>query len=277
MNMSDTGFAFLLTVIAGSATGVGGLAILFSKETSKKFISVCLSFSAGVMLYISFAEILREAFETLEYEIGNGTGFMVATAAFFAGILITAAIDKIIPHDDDVTGLAEYIPQDSEDAIIQKDKQELKRTGVMAAIAIAIHNLPEGVIVFMAALHDPALGVAIALAIILHNIPEGIATAAPIYYSTGSRLKAFLFSFGTGFVQPVSALVAWALLRNVLNDMGAAFGIAFAVVAGIMVYVAIHQLLPAAQKFGKHHMVMKWLFAGMAVMAASIVALEFVF
>ena len=276
--MSDVTFAFLLTIIAGSATGVGGFAILFSKKTSKKFISICLSFSAGVMLYISFAEILREAFEALEYEIGNGTGFLVATLAFFAGILITAAIDKFVPHNDDVADLAEYTHgQNSNESIIKKDKEELKRTGIMAAIAIAIHNLPEGVLVFIAALHDPALGVAIALAIILHNIPEGIATAAPIYYSTGSKAKAFLFSFGTGFVQPVSALIAWVLLRNVMHDMEAAFGIAFAIVAGIMVYVAIHQLLPAAQKFGKHHMVMKWLFAGMAVMAASVVALEFIF
>jgi len=275
--MSNVTFAFLLTIIAGSATGVGGLAILFSKRTSKKFISICLSFSAGVMLYISFAEILREAFEAIEYEIGNGTGFLVATAAFFVGILITAAIDRFVPHSDDIAELTHHTHEKGDDTIVQKEKKELKRTGVMAAIAIATHNLPEGVIVFMAALHDPALGIAIALAIILHNIPEGIATAAPIYYSTGSKAKAFLFSFGTGFVQPVSALIAWVLLRNVLGEMEAAFGIAFAVVAGIMVYVAIHQLLPAAQKFGKHHMVMKWLFAGMAVMAASLVALEFIF
>ena len=265
--MSDVTFAFLLTVIAGSATGLGGLAILLTKGTSKKFLSICLSFSAGVMLYVSFAEILPEAFEDLEYSIGNGTGFLVATISFFAGILIVAAIDKFVPHYDNI---------DDSDELSKKDKQELKRTGVMAAIAIAIHNLPEGVMILMAALHDPALGIAIAFAIILHNIPEGIATAAPIYYSTGSKLKAFLFAFVTGYVQVLGALLAWFFMRNIFDEMEAVFGIAFAVVAGIMVYVAIHQLLPAAQKFGKHHMVMKWLFAGMAVMAASLVVLEFV-
>jgi len=311
--MNDIMFAFLLTIVAGTATGVGALAILFTKKTSKKFLSICLSFSAGVMLYISFADILLEAFEDLEYTLGDGMGYLVATVAFFSGILLIAIIDKLIPHNDEISELVEYTDAErrglgqspteitkkateslSEGSVAGvspaerrgfggsapieiKDKQDLKRTGVMAAIAIAMHNLPEGIIVFMAALHDPAMGIAIALAIVLHNIPEGVSTAAPIYYSTGSKAKAFLFAFGTGYVQPIGALIAWFLMRNVFDNMEAVFGIAFAVVAGIMVYVSIHQLLPAAQKFGKHHVVMKWLFAGMAVMALSLVALEFVF
>ena len=273
--MGDITFAFLLTVIAGTATGVGGLAILFSKKTSKKFLSICLSFSAGVMLYISFGEILMEAFEDLEDALGDGTGYLVATIAFFAGILIVALIDKFVPHHDGIAVASDSA--DSDAIIVEKDKKELKRTGVMTAIAIAMHNLPEGIVIFMAALHDSALGVAIAIAIILHNIPEGIATAAPIYYSTGSKVKAFFFAFSTGYVQVIGAFIAWLLVQNIFDEMEAVFGIAFAVVAGIMVYVAIHQLLPAAQKFGKHHMVMKWLFAGMAVMAISLVVLEFIF
>jgi len=270
-------FAFLLTAIAGTATGLAALAVFFSKGMSKKFLSICLSFSAGVMLYISFAEILLEAFEDLEYALGDGTGYLVATAAFFGGILLVAAIDKFVPHDDEGGELIEYSDSDSDnEAIDQKDKKEMKRTGIMAAIALAVHNLPEGIVIFMAAIHDPALGIAIAFAIVLHNVPEGIATAAPIYYSTGSRLKAFLFAFCAGHVQLIGAFVAWLLMRNIYEDMGAVFGISFAAVAGIMVYVAIHQLLPAAQRFGKHHVVMKWLFAGMAVMAFSLVVLEFV-
>jgi len=268
--MSDIAFAFLLTVIAGSATGLGGLAVLFTKKTNRKFLSICLSFSAGVMLYISFAEILPEAFGDLEYALGNGAGYLSATVAFFAGIVLVAVIDKFVPHGDEIADSGEWV-------IADKDRNELKRTGIMAAIAIAVHNLPEGIVIFMAALHDPSLGIAIALAIILHNIPEGISTAAPIYYSTGSRAKAFLFAFGTGYVQVIGAFSAWLLVRNVFDDMGVVFGFVFAAVAGIMVNVAIHQLLPAAHKFGKHHVVMKWLFAGMAVMAASLVALNFVF
>ena len=270
--MSEITFAFLLIIIAGSATGLGGLAIMFSKKTSKKFLSICLSFSAGVMLYISFAEILLEAFEDLDYAFSGATGYLVATIAFFCGIAIVAIIDKFVPHYDEVSELGEHT-----DSIADKDKKELKRTGIMAAIAITIHNLPEGIVIFMAAIHDPALGIAIAIAIILHNVPEGIATAAPIYYATGSKIKAFLFAFVTGYAQLVGALIAWFFVRHIFDDIEAVFGIAFAAVAGIMVYVSIHQLLPAAQKFGKHHMVMKWLFAGMMVMAASLVVLEFIF
>jgi len=273
--MNDVLFAFLLTLIAGLATGIGGLVVLFSKVTNKKFLSACLSFSAGVMIYISFAEIFLEAFESLEYAFGDGMGYSILTGSFFAGIALMAMIDRFIPHDEEIEELLESIPQ--QEQAICKEKRELKRTGISSTTAIAIHNFPEGLITFIAALYDPAMGIAIAIAIVIHNIPEGIAVAAPIYHATGSKKKAFLVSVGAGLTEPLGALVAWLLLRNVFEGMDGAFGIIFALVGGIMVFVAIHQLLPTAQKYGKHHLVMKWLFAGMAVMALSLVVLEFVF
>jgi len=276
--MNDILFALSLTLIAGIATGAGSLVVLFSKITNTKFLSSCLSFAAGVMLYIAFAEILLEAFEDLKDVHGDEIGYLIATAAFFAGILIMAAIDKFIPQDDEVVDLKTPDTKDKkQESLGIKNEKELKRTGIMSAIAIAVHNFPEGIITFIAAVHDPAMGIAIAIAIIIHNIPEAIAMAAPIYYATGSKAKAFLISLGAGLVQPVGALVAWLLLQNIFDNIESAFGVVFAVVAGIMVFVAIHQLLPAAHKFGKHHLVMKWLFAGMAVMAVSLVVLEFVF
>jgi ZIP family zinc transporter len=276
--MNDVIFAFLLTLIAGLATGVGGLVVLFSKVTNKKFLSVCLSFSAGVMIYISFSEIFLKALESLEYAYGNGMGYLILTVSFFAGIGIMAIIDKFIPHDESHTELLDDLPeQEQASRKEEKEKRELKRTGISSAIAIAIHNFPEGLVTFMAALYDPAMGVAIAIAIIIHNIPEGIAMAAPIYHATGSKAKAFLVSVGAGLTEPLGALMAWFLLRNIFDDFEGAFGIVFAVVGGIMVFVAIHQLLPAAQKYGKHHLVMKWLFLGMGVMAVSLVILDFAF
>jgi len=267
--MNNVIFAMSLTLLAGLSTGVGGIVVLFSKRTNTKFLSVCLSFSAGVMLYISFAEILLEAFETLEDAYGNAAGYLITTASFFAGIALMAVIDKFLPHGDEVTELRGKNKTN--------DDAELKRTGVMSAIAVAIHNFPEGFITFIAAMHDPALGVAVAIAIVIHNIPEGISMAAPIYYSTGSKLKALGVSVVAGLAEPLGGLLAWLLLRRIFTDAEPVFGIAFAVVAGIMVFVSIHKLLPAAQKYGKHHLVMKWLFSGMAVMAISLVALEFVF
>jgi len=275
--MNDVFFAFLLTLIAGLATGVGGLVVLFSNVSNTKFLSICLSFSAGVMLYIAFAEILHESFESLESIFGEGKGYMIATVAFFLGIVIMAFIDKFVPHDDNVAAFNQQsFIHNNQAPIANLDGKDLKRTGIMSAIAIAVHNFPEGIITFVAAVHDPALGIAIAIAIIIHNVPEALAMASPLYYSTGSKAKAFFISLGAGLVQPLGALVAWALLHNMYDSFGSIFGITFAIVAGIMVFVAIHQLLPAAQKFGKHHLVMKWLFTGMAVMAVSLVALEFV-
>jgi len=269
-------FAFALTALAGLATGVGGLIGVLAGKSSKKFLAVCLSFSAGVMLYVSFAEILREAFESLEHVFD--ASYLIATLAFFGGITLIALIDKFVPHDDeslDLQGSGQALSGRA--YLSRREKRELKRTGVMSTVAIAIHNFPEGLITFMAAMHDPALGVVIAVAIIIHNIPEGIAMAAPIYYATGSRTKALLVSTGAGLTELLGAAVAWLLLQNLFYDMEGVFGIIFAAVGGIMVYVAIHQLLPAAQKYGKHHTVMKWMFAGMAVMALSLVVLEYAF
>ena len=271
--MSDAFFAFTLTLLAGLATGLGGVIALMSKRTNKRFLAVCLSLSAGVMLYIAFAEILLGAVDALE-EVSEH-GYLIATAAFFGGILLIALIDKFIPHDDEANDLMDTrLP---EEAQAGKNEKELKRTGVMSAIAISIHNFPEGLVTFMAAMHDPTLGVVIAVAIAIHNIPEGIAMAAPIYYATGSRWKAMTVAIGSGLTEPLGALLAWLLLQNIFGDIEGMFGIVYALVGGIMVFVAIHQLLPAAQKYGEHHLVMKWFFVGMAVMAISLVALEYAF
>ena len=278
--MNDVTFAFMLTIIAGLATGIGGIIVMLSKRDNKNFLAICLSFSAGVMLYIAFGEILLEALEVLSDEFGDERGLLIGTVAFFAGIILMVLMDKFVPHDDhdeNALGLMESYPEQVKEKILKdKESKELKQTGIMSTIAIAIHNFPEGMITFIAALYDPALGIAIAIAIIIHNIPEGIAMAAPIYHATGSKAKALLVSIGAGLTEPIGALIAWLFIRNIFEDIEGIFGISFAVVGGIMVFVAIHTLLPAAQKYGKHHVVMKWLFLGMAVMALSLVALEFV-
>jgi ZIP family zinc transporter len=289
--MNDVLFAFSLTALAGAATGIGGLVAILSRSRSKKFLAICLSLAAGVMLYISFVEILGEAFETLEsvfgyetYVVGYGYeyggyewAYLIVTVAFFAGIALMALVDKFISHDDKGIDLLELkTEQELKDAFTNTDRSELKRTGVMSTVAIAVHNFPEGLVTFLAAMHSPALGIGIAIAIAIHNIPEGIAVAAPIYYATGSKVKAVLTSIFAGLTEPLGGLVAWIFLRNFVNDLELAVGIAFAAAGGIMVFVAVHQLLPAAHKYGKHHGVMRWLFAGMGIMAVSLIALEFV-
>jgi len=254
--MNDVLFAFLLTLFAGLSTGVGGVIAIFAKRTNYKFLSLCLSFSAGVMIYISFVEIFDKAKEGMQYEYGYETGMAFVTLAFFVGVALLALIDKLIPHHEDTEATKE-------------DDKSLKRTGIMSAVAIAIHNFPEGLITFMAAMHDPALGVSIAIAIALHNIPEGVAISAPIYYATGSKKKALLLSIGSGLTEPLGALGAYFLLSQIFHE--GLFGVVFAAVGGMMVFVAVHQLLPASNKYGSHHTVMKGFFAGMIVIALSLI------
>ena len=253
--MSDIAFAFLLTLLAGLATGVGGCIVFFTKMENKKLLAVCLAFATGVMLYISFAEILLKGFEGLEAVYGNGMGYLIATMAFFAGVGFMAVLDKYTNR---------------------REAESLKRTGQMSALAIAIHNFPEGFITFMAAMYDPALGIVIAIAVSIHNIPEGIAMAAPLYYATGNRKKSLLTAVASGLTEPLGGLLAWFLLTRFFGDVEAIFGITFAIVGGIMVFVTLHQLLPTAYKYGKHGAIIRWLFAGMAVMALSLVVMGFV-
>lgn len=227
---------------------------MFCKRDNKDFLAVCLSFSAGVMLYISFVEIFAKARADLESIYGESTGMLLVTAAFFGGIAFIALIDKLIPQAEETE---------------QNGKKHLRRMGIMTAAAIAVHNFPEGLITFMAALQDPALGITIAAAIAIHNIPEGIAIAVPIRYATGSRTKAVLASAASGLTEPMGAVAAYFLLLHWFGE--AVFGFLFAAIGGIMVYISVKQLLPAAYRYGEHGNVMKGLFAGMAVMAVGLV------
>lgn len=263
--MNDVLFAFLLTLFAGLSTGIGSLLAFLTKKDNTKFLSVALGFSAGVMIYVSFVEIFFKAKESLVEHLGEVVGNWVTVAAFFGGMLFIAIIDSLIPsaenpHEiysiDEITG----------EKKLPKDK--LMRMGLFTALAIAIHNFPEGLATFIAAMHNPQLAIPVAVAIAIHNIPEGIAVSVPIYYATGSRKKAFLYSFLSGLAEPVGALVGWFILMPFMNDT--IFGILFAGVAGIMVFISIDELLPSAQKYGEHHLSIYGLIAGMAVMALSL-------
>lgn len=142
------------------------------------------------------------------------------------------------------------------------------RTGILTAAAIAIHNFPEGVATFVSSLQQPTIAIPIVVAIAIHNIPEGISVSVPIFYATGSRKKAFLYSFLSGLSEPLGAVVAYLVLRPYLSET--LFGIAFAVVAGIMVFISFDELLPSAEAYGEHHLCIYGLLTGMGVMAVSL-------
>lgn len=260
-----------LTLFAGLATGVGALIAFFTTKTNKKFLSIALGFSAGVMIYVSLIEIFVKAKDSLVSYLGEKEGYWVTVLSFFGGMLLIALIDKFIPSKDnphDVKSVEDVQAVGKENL----EEQQLLKVGLFSAIAITIHNFPEGIATFMSAIQEPSVGVAIAIAIAIHNIPEGIAVAVPIFFATGNRKKAFKLSFFSGLSEPIGALLAFLVLLPFLNDL--MFGMIFAAVAGIMVFISLDELLPAAKKYDETHLSIYGLVAGMFIMAVSLILLS---
>ncbi len=269
MPSHDVLFAFALTLFAGLSTGIGSLLSLLTKKTNTKFLSVALGFSAGVMIYVSFVDIFPQALTLLSGALGKGPGAWATAGGFFLGIALIAGIDTLIPF---VENPHEVHTVEEMDGNAKHHKTKLMRLGVLTALAIGIHNFPEGIATFTAALSDLKLGIPIAVAIAIHNIPEGIAVAVPVYYATGSRRKAFRLSFLSGLAEPVGAIIGYLILFRFMNDT--VFGLTLVSSAGIMVFISLDELLPSARKYGEHHLSIYGLVAGMAVMALSLLLLQ---
>ena len=256
--------AFLLTLIAGLSTGIGSCIALLARRTNRKFLSISLGFSAGVMVYVSRVEILSSAQSTLAGAAGERAGGWLTAAGFFGGILLIALIDRLVPSEENPHEVRRVERENTPPA-------KLMRMGALTAMAIALHNFPEGLATFVSALQEPGVAIPIVAAIAIHNIPEGIAVSVPIYQATGSRFKAFRYSFLSGLAEPAGALIGWLILMPVMNDV--VFGLIFASVAGIMVFISFDELLPAAREYGEHHLSIYGLIAGMAVMAVSLLVM----
>jgi ZIP family zinc transporter len=300
IKMSNVWIAMGLTIFAGMATGVGSAIAFFAKRTDYRFLSVATGFSAGVMLYVSFVEIFPEGQQALAKVHGDYWAHWINAASFFGGIGLIAVIDNLIPaaenphethteretaplHDESAplpgfgavaTDVGNATPSDS-----GIHRRKLLRMGLFTALAISIHNFPEGLATFLAALEDPSVGVAIAVAVALHNIPEGISVSVPIFYATGNRRKAFLYSLLSGLSEPAGAAIAYTGLLFLVGDefgvippqiMGALFG----GVAGIMVYISLDELLPTSRAYGKGHDSLLGLVGGMALMALSLLLMK---
>jgi ZIP family zinc transporter len=275
----NVGFALLLTTLAGLSTGIGSAIAYFIRTPKYSHLAVMLGFSAGVMVYISFAELLKTAIDEV--------GFATANLGFFAGMGIMAVVDMVIPHEYE-----EERVENTHPSIVSRNKpgrrwgigklfassapgqsSVLMRAGVFTALGVAIHNFPEGLVTFSSvATGDVGLGMAVAVAIAVHNIPEGIAVSVPIFYATGNRRRAFLFSFSSGLTEPIGALIGYAILLPFLTP--ALLSTLLAFVAGIMVYISLDELLPLAHRYGQEHLVIIGIAVGMAVMAASLFLLR---
>lgn len=272
-------FAFAITLFAGLSTGIGSVIAFFTRKTNTKFLSVALGLSAGVMIYISFVELLTGSMATLSEVYGAKSGQLYSVLSFFAGVFFIMAIDFLIPENVnphelvDMGDLGEEATKEMRQEVDKlKKKSALLRAGLVSALVMGIHNFPEGMVTFLTAFENPSLALPIAIAIAIHNIPEGISVSVPIFYATGNRRKAFWISFSSGLAEPLGALVGYLVLAPFLSET--LFGVLNAAIAGIMVYISIDELLPTAEKYGHHHHAIMGLIVGMAVMALSLIFLS---
>ena len=272
--------ALLMTLIAGAATGIGGALVLFKKKLSSNTLAAALGMSAGVMIFISLAELFPEAQAEITALERFSHGEALVLLAFFIGMGIIMLIDFLIPEYEnphEASGLS-LVEHTQAVGVMENisNKQALHRLGLFSALAIAIHNFPEGIATFIGAINDPEMGAGITFAISLHNIPEGIAVAIPIYYATKSKGKALLYATLSGFSEVLGALICLAVTAIFgveLSTGGAAFPLILAAVAGIMIYISLDELLPTAEKYGKHHIAIAGVISGMAIMGVSLLIL----
>lgn len=255
--------AFGLTLLAGLSTGIGSLIAFLTKHTNNRFLSCALGLSAGVMIYVSFMELMPESVVLLSdlYTEREATTYMLA--AFFLGIGVIALIDKLVPKDEN--------PHEMHMDAEGDRRSGLKRTGIMMAFAIGVHNFPEGLATFASALKNMEVAIPIVFAIAIHNIPEGMAVSVPIYHATGNRKKAFVYSFLSGMAEPIGALIGYLFLAPFWTPSLNALLLAF--ISGIMVYISFDELLPGTEKYGHHHWGVSGIVAGMATMAFSLLLL----
>ncbi len=281
--------ALILTIFAGMSTLLGGFCTFFVKRNDLRVLSIGLGFSAGVMIYISLSELLDSSKEVLSSAYSAHNADILTFATFFIGVMIAILIDKFVPdHISDDT-----FPEDTENSkdgkwtqnpyveatemisadeksgkTISTTKYKIKRAGIITAIAIAIHNFPEGLATFMISSENLSLGIPVALAIAIHNIPEGIAVALPIYNATGKRRFAILYSFLSGIAEPIGGVLGMLLLNTILPN--GSVGFMFGIVAGIMVYISFDTLLPLAREYGENHHVIIGIMSGIFVIGFSL-------
>ena len=264
--MSNVTVAFVSSALAGLATMFGALIVFVSKSDNKKFLSSALGFSAGVMIFISFMEMMPMAQENFMKTMGDKQAQWMVLASFFGSMAVFGIISHLVPEAD-----APHEIKTEHELEERSEELALEKVGLKSAIAIGIHNFPEGMVTFMTGLMDPAMGLSIAVAIAMHNIPEGIGVAAPIYFATGDKKRALWLTFLSGVSEPVGALLAYLLLRPFLTPT--LFGVVFGAISGIMVLISFDELLPASRAYGETHLSLLGLIFGMMVMGASLIIL----
>lgn len=251
--------AFVLSLLAGLATGVGGVLGVLGGGMSRRFLAASLGFAAGVMACVSTLELLPQS--AADLSAASASPWLALLAAVLGGVAVVAfsAAARLRRRTE--------LPAGGD----ARQRALLLRTGLVTAVAITAHNFPEGFATFLTALHDPAVALPVVAAIALHNIPEGIAVAVPIHQATGSRSRALLASIGSGLAEPAGALIGWLLLAPFLTPV--VMSTVLAGVAGVMLTICVTELLPAARAQRAGRATITGLVVGAVVMAISLALL----
>ncbi len=275
--MENVWFALLLSLLAGLSTTIGSFFAFFMKKPNPRFISFIMGFSAGVMILISFVELLQQSIASI--------GFLQGLLFFFLGMIIMFLIDIFVSHKYEFEESIEMLVSDNgkcEPHIHyghrhrHGNQENIKNQALIKAtlfifLGIFIHNFPEGMATFVGTLKEARLGILLAVAIALHNVPEGIAVAVPLYACTGSRGKAFKWSFISGLSEPLGALITWIFLFPFINDI--TLSAMLGVVGGIMVYISLDELLPVSRSLAKEHYSIIGIITGMFIISLSLLIL----
>eukprot|EP00039_Didymoeca_costata_P030983 m.32524 g.32524 ORF g.32524 m.32524 type:complete len:323 (-) comp8423_c0_seq1:203-1171(-) len=316
----DYAIAFALTVGAGMSTTIGAAIVFFPQLQTRSFLAKSLAFAAGVMLYVSFVEIYAKSYaefvvyfdqkDNVNYENTTiedyeppATAYHCTVAIFFAGIVLTWILDRIVhtikdyygdeetptsTGDDDVFATfdlhqekmidAEGDVEEGKGNVEEKphDYHSLLKTALIAGTSIFLHNFPEGLATFIGAANDPSVGASLAIAIGIHNIPEGVIVSVPIYAATGKKWKAFFWGVLSGLAETVAGAIGWIAFATSGQDMGSlTYAILFGLVAGMMVYISFRELLPTAWRYDpKNTYTTAMLFLGFLVMAVSLMLFQ---
>lgn len=261
--------AFAVCAAAAASTVLGSIFVLRANHANPRLLAFGLAFAGGAMVYVSLVEIFNKSVTAFSAGYGPQIGYAYATLSFFAGVFMLAIIDRVIPNPhegmDEREVLHEYGHHHGQTAATPN----VARVGLLAAAAITAHNFPEGLATFFATLDNPVVGLPLAMAIAIHNIPEGVSIAIPVYYATGSRRKAILATLVSALAEPAGALIGYLLLAPFLTQ--AVFGGVFGVIAGVMVFLALDELMPEAKRYSKGHEAVYGMIIGMAALALSLV------
>ena len=263
--------AFLLTLLAGISTSLGAILAFVKSKDEARILSFGLGFSGGVMVYLSFLEIIPKSIEYFTKANSSINADLFAIICFFIGMVIAFMIDLLIPKDINPHELKSY-DETYYNVDIKGNIGSVHRTAKFIAIAVTIHNFPEGFATFVSAIDNFTFGLSIAIAVAIHNIPEGLAVSLPIYYATRSKIKAMKFTMLSGLSEPLGAIVGYFLLAPLFGDYTLA--ISFGIIAGIMVFISVDSLLPHSKLNTKGHESVLGVIVGMGIMATSLILLK---